>query len=129
MEEKINIAEILKDKPNGIRLYSPIFGECAFSFVREEANPALVDSIKTSDALSGSEYRLYTSSLTMVYKDTNDIEINGWYTDSGKPILTEFNDKGFKPAFKYYRWVYKIENGIKIQDKKIYFNTSESIIL
>lgn len=25
MEEKINIAEILKDKPKGIRLYSPIF--------------------------------------------------------------------------------------------------------
>ena len=27
MEEKINIADILKDKPNGIRLYSPIFGK------------------------------------------------------------------------------------------------------
>lgn len=38
MEEKINISEILKDKPNGIRLYSPIFGECAFSFVREETD-------------------------------------------------------------------------------------------
>ena len=36
MEEKINIAAILKDKPNGIRLYSPIFGECSFSLVREE---------------------------------------------------------------------------------------------
>ena len=36
MEEKINIAEILKEKSKGIRLYSPIFGECAFSFVREE---------------------------------------------------------------------------------------------
>lgn len=38
MEEKINIAEILKDKPNGIRLYSPMFGECAFSFVQEETD-------------------------------------------------------------------------------------------
>ena len=38
MEEKINIAEILKDKPKGIRLYSPIFGECAFSFVQEETD-------------------------------------------------------------------------------------------
>ena len=42
MEEKINIAEILKDKPNGIRLYSPIFGECAFSFVREDTNEIFV---------------------------------------------------------------------------------------
>lgn len=34
METKINIAEILKDKPKGIRLYSPIFGECAFCSVQ-----------------------------------------------------------------------------------------------
>ena len=38
METKINIAEILKDKPNGIRLYSPIFGECTFCCVREATN-------------------------------------------------------------------------------------------
>ena len=42
MEEKINIAEILKDKPKGIRLYSPIFGECSFSFVREDTNDICV---------------------------------------------------------------------------------------
>ena len=33
MKKEINIAAILKDKPKGIRLYSPIFGECAFSFI------------------------------------------------------------------------------------------------
>ena len=42
MENKINIAEILKDKPQGIRLYSPIFGECAFCFVREETDDICV---------------------------------------------------------------------------------------
>ena len=42
MEEKINIAAILKDKPNGIRLYSPIFGECAFCYVREDTNDICV---------------------------------------------------------------------------------------
>lgn len=42
METKINIAEILKDKPKGIRLYSPIFGECAFSFVQEETDDICV---------------------------------------------------------------------------------------
>ena len=35
MDAKINIAEILKDKPQGIRLYSPIFGECVFCYVHE----------------------------------------------------------------------------------------------
>ena len=30
METKINIAEILKDKPKGTKLYSPLFGKCTF---------------------------------------------------------------------------------------------------
>lgn len=42
MEEKINIAKILKYKPKGIRLYSPIFGECTFCYVREDTNDICV---------------------------------------------------------------------------------------
>ena len=38
MEENINIAEILKDKKDGIRLYSPIFGDCTYCYVREDTN-------------------------------------------------------------------------------------------
>ena len=30
METKLNIAEILKDKPKGTKLYSPLFGKCTF---------------------------------------------------------------------------------------------------
>ena len=42
MEENINIAAILNDKPNGLRLYSPIFGECEFCYVREDTNDICV---------------------------------------------------------------------------------------
>ena len=42
MEEKINIAEILKDKQNGIRLYSPIFGNCTFCYVKDESSDICV---------------------------------------------------------------------------------------
>ena len=42
MEEKVNIAEILKDKKNGLRLYSPIFGDCTFCYVREDTNDICV---------------------------------------------------------------------------------------
>ena len=42
MEEKINIAAILKDKQNGLRLYSPIFGDCTFCYVREDTNDICV---------------------------------------------------------------------------------------
>lgn len=34
MKAKINISEILKDKPKGTKLYSPIFGDCTFSFIQ-----------------------------------------------------------------------------------------------
>mgnify|MGYP004460166727 CR=1 FL=1 len=36
MEEKINIAEILKDKLRGIKLYSMIHGKCSFGAVTDE---------------------------------------------------------------------------------------------
>lgn len=36
MEEKINIAEILKNKPEGTILYSPICGECKLSYIESE---------------------------------------------------------------------------------------------
>ena len=42
MEENINIAEILKDKSKGIRLYSPIFGDCTYCYVREDTNEIFV---------------------------------------------------------------------------------------
>lgn len=36
MEERINIAEILKNKPRGTILYSPICGECKLSYIESE---------------------------------------------------------------------------------------------
>lgn len=36
MEAKINIVEILKDKPQGIRLYSPIFGKCCLNTIKKK---------------------------------------------------------------------------------------------
>ena len=46
MEEKINIAEILKDKPQGTKLYSPIFGKLRY----EDLVPDLGEfTVVTSD--------------------------------------------------------------------------------
>lgn len=55
MEIEINIAEILKDKPQGIRLYSPIFGECVFCFVREETEDICVKKHNGEKAYFNSE--------------------------------------------------------------------------
>lgn len=38
MEQKLIIAEILKHKPQGIKLYSPIFGDCTFCYVKDESS-------------------------------------------------------------------------------------------
>lgn len=42
MEAKINIAEILRNKPHGIRLYSPIFGNCTFCYIKDETSDICV---------------------------------------------------------------------------------------
>ena len=63
MEEKINIAEILKDKKNGLRLYSPIFGECIFCYVRKDANYICV---KKHNGVK----ELFDSKFTQLLKET-----------------------------------------------------------
>lgn len=45
METKINLVEILKDKPKGIILYSPIFGECRLITIYEHTSKGDVDHI------------------------------------------------------------------------------------
>lgn len=36
MEKNVNIVEILKNKSNGTKLYSPLFGDVYFSFIDGE---------------------------------------------------------------------------------------------
>lgn len=42
MEQKLNIAEILRNKPENTKLYSPIFGECVFRYIKDETNDICV---------------------------------------------------------------------------------------
>ena len=42
MEQELIIAEILKHKPNGIKLYSPIFGNCTLCYVKDESSDICV---------------------------------------------------------------------------------------
>ena len=80
MEEKINIAEILKDKPNGIRLYSPIFGECAFSFVREETDDICVKQHNGETAFFNSKglYNILGECLLFPSKKMRDWRKFAW---------------------------------------------------
>ncbi len=41
MENKINIAEILRDMPKGTKLYSPLFGKCEYISVVDKKRCSL----------------------------------------------------------------------------------------
>lgn len=49
MENKINIAEILRDCPKGTKLYSPVCGACTFLRVANSADyPIMVERVSNA---------------------------------------------------------------------------------
>ena len=100
MEEKINIAEILKDKKEGIRLYSPIFGECAFSFVREETDDICVNQHNGEKAFFNSKglYNILGECLLFPSNEMRDWRKFAW--KKGDVLIS--NDYGTEVIF--YDW-------------------------
>ena len=99
MEEKINIAEILKDKKEGIRLYSPIFGECTFCYVREDTNDICVKKHNGVIEYFNSEGLYFTLGEVMLFpsKSMRDWEKFSW--NRGDVLV---NSRGLKILFD--RW-------------------------
>ena len=71
MENKINIAEILRDIPKGTKLYSPLFGKCEYIAVVGDKRPINIRTSNTTDmqyeALT--EYGCYFSD----FEDTDTV--------------------------------------------------------
>lgn len=74
MEEKINIAEILKDKPQGTKLYSPIFGKLRY----EDLVPDL------------GEFTVVTSDNTLA---KHSFRSDSRYNRHGEPLMLLPSDK------------------------------------
>ena len=101
METKINVAEILRDKPQGIRLYSPIFGECAFCFVREETDDICVKKHNGEKAFFDSKglYNTLGECLLFPSKEMRDWSKFSW--KKGDVLVS--NDGGTEIIFdKWY---------------------------
>ena len=49
MENKINIAEILRDMPKGTKLYSPLFGKCELVSIDNSKYPIAIKTRSTDD--------------------------------------------------------------------------------
>ena len=99
MEEKINIAEILKDKSKGIRLYSPIFGECAFCYVREDINDICVKKHNVVIEYFNSEGLYFALGEVMLFPSK---EMRDWRKFAWKKGDVLVNSRGLKILFD--RW-------------------------
>ena len=97
MEEKINIAEILRHKPHGIKLYSPIFGECTFCCVREETNDICVKKHNGVIEYFNSEGLYFTLGEIMLFPSK---EMRNWRKFSWKKGDLLINSCGFQCIFK-----------------------------
>ena len=71
MENKINIAEILRDMPKGTKLYSPLFGKCEYIDVDNIIYPINIRTHNTTDTRyeSLTEYGCYFSD----FEDTDTV--------------------------------------------------------
>ena len=97
MEEKINIAEILKDKKNGLRLYSPIFGECAFCCVRKDTNDICVKKDNGVKEFFDSKGLYYNTGEVMLFPSKS---MRDWEKLSWKRGDVLIGDCGFVCIFK-----------------------------
>ena len=97
MEEKINIAEILKDKNDGIRLYSPIFGQCTFCCVREDTNDICVKKHNGVIEYFNSEGLYFALGEVMLFPSK---EMRDWSKFAWKRGDVLISDCGFVCIFK-----------------------------
>ena len=97
MKEKINISEILKDKKNGLRLYSPIFGECAFCSVRKDTNDICVKKHNGVKEFFDSKGLYYNTGEVMLFPSKS---MRDWEKLSWKRGDLLINSCGFQCIFK-----------------------------
>ena len=76
MKTKINIAEILRNKPHGVKLYSPIFGDCTYYYVREDTNDICVKKYNSVKEYFNSEGLYFALGEVMLFPSR---EMHDWF--------------------------------------------------
>lgn len=134
MEAKINVAEILKDKPQGIRLYSPIFGECAFCYVCEDTDDICINRCNGEKAYFNPEGLYNTLGEVMLFpsKSMRDWSKFAWkkgdvLVGEGKRVIFEkfINENYTKFQGKYAVSTY--EDRTLIIDRSYYTDSFSKI--
>ena len=120
MEEKINIAAILKYKPNGIRLYSPIFGECTFCCVREDTNDICVKKHNGVKEFFDSKWLYYNTGEVMLFPSKEMRDWRKFLWKKGDVLVNEDGDAhvifdGFDDdTYETFNGNYYLENNVGI---------------
>ena len=120
MEENINIAEILKDKKNGLRLYSPIFGECAFCYVREDTNDICVKKHNGVKEFFDSKGLYYNTGEVMLFPSKEMRDWRKFLWKKGDVLVNEDGDahvifEGFDDdTYETFNGNYYLENNVGI---------------
>lgn len=102
MEEKINIADILKDKPKGTKLYADAFGELSIEDVYTEGKDELGITLSSKDGdellfYNDGKYNIYGEPILVPSKEMRDWEKFAW--KRGDVLV---NSRGLKILFD--RW-------------------------
>lgn len=98
MEEKINVAEILKDKPLNTKLYSPLYGDVYFSYIGVRNNISILHHrFILSDFFYNGRYTAYKESEIMLFPSK---EMRDWSKFAWKKGDLLVNSCGFQCIFK-----------------------------
>lgn len=100
MENKINISEILRNKPHGIKLYSPIFGDCTFCYIQDETNDICVRRPYNEMSYFNFEGLYNTAGECLLFPSK---EMRDWSRFAWKKGDVLTNSLGFKIFFD--KWV------------------------
>ena len=116
MEKKLNIAEILKDKPKGTKLYTDTFGELSIEDINAEDELGIILSSKDDDELlfyNDGRYSSYGEPILVPSKEMRDWRKFTWkkgdvlvHKDGDVHIIFErfVNDTYRSFVGKYYLW-------------------------
>ena len=100
MEAKLNIAEILKDKPKGTKLYSPLFGDVSLSYV-QDGIINLMHHGGTTKFFKNGKYYAYPESEPLLFPSESMRDWNKFAWKKGDVLIS--NDYGTEVIFdKWY---------------------------
>lgn len=92
MEEKINIAKILKDKPVNTKLYSPLYGDVYFSYIGVRNNICVLHHRFTlSDFFYNGRYTAYKESEIMLFPSKEMLDWSKFAWKKGDVLVSKDN--------------------------------------